>query len=177
MRIAPPAEGLPSVLRGLLRAGLAGILGAQIGWVVYRVGNPELVRTAGEGFGTTSPAGGWLALTALGILFAIPFVAVVSRSVDAFVREVIALTSQSDLLRSALVPLLHRSAMGLALFPIGLAYGLAVGVVVFAMAVPVSAILAAERTMPPLFLDPFGMIGSTVYGGGMGLCYGLLAER
>lgn len=166
----------PSVLRNVVNAGVAGLLGALSGGVVVQLWNPALVRSAGGIVGLESVAVAWVTLTALGVLFAIPFVAVVSGSVNAFVEMVIAITSGSDVLRSALVPLLHVSALGLTLFAIGLVYGLALGVALFAIGVPVWAILEAERTLPPTFLDIVGIVGCTVYGGVLGLCYGLLED-
>lgn len=165
-----------SVFRKFLNAVVAGLLGALSGGVVVQLGNPALVRSAGGIVGPESAAVGWVTLTALGVLFAIPFVVVVSGSVNAFVEMVIAFTSGSDVLRAALVPLLHVSALGLTLFAIGLLYGLAIGVALFGIGVPVWAIIEAEPALPSTFFDIVGLVGCTIYGGVLGLCYGLLEE-
>lgn len=167
----------PGVLREAVIVVIAGLLGALFGLVIFQLGNPGLVRSAGGTVGSETIARGWVALTAAGVLLAIPFAVIVAGSVNAFVEMVIAFTSGSDSLRAILVALLHVSALGLTLFGMGLLYGLAVGVAVFAIGVPVWTILAAKPALPPSFLDIVGMVGSTIYGGVMGLSYGVLKER
>lgn len=169
--------GAPSsVLREAVIAAVAGLLGAWAGVVILQLGNPALVRSAGWAVGSETIAGGWIALTAAGVLLAIPFGGIVSVSVNAFVEVIIAFTSGSDYLRAILVALLHVSALGLTLFGMGLLYGLAVGVAVFAIGVPVWTILAAKPALPPSFLDIVGLVASTIYGGVMGLSHGVLKE-
>lgn len=169
--------GLPIGLGDVVAVGVAGLVGGLSAGVVFQAGNPDVVRSAGAIVGTDSVAGGWLTVLALGMLLGVPFVAFVSGSVDAFVNRVIVLTSRSDALRKALVPLLNVSALGVTLFALGLLYGVGVGLVVFGLLVPAWTTLVTGHALPIPYLDPVAILGWTVYGGVTGLGYGLLKER
>ncbi|MDN4015269.1 hypothetical protein QX233_22735, partial [Chryseobacterium gambrini] len=80
-----------------------------------------------------------------------------SRTIDSFVTQVIATTSQQELLGKALVPLLRRSALTVTAVTLGLAYGLLVAVAFHVVLLP--AWLTAVGAPAPLpNLDAVGAL-------------------
>lgn len=174
-RTGGPGHWVPA---DVVTAAVAGLVGALAAAVVFQVGDSTLVRSAGRIAGTDSIVGGWLAIPGLGLLLAVPFVAVLRTSVNPFVSLVISLTSRNDALRVAIVPLLNVSALGVTLFALGLLYGfLVVGVILFGYIRPGLATLVSGQTHAVPSIDPVSILGWTVYGGVTGLGYGLGVER
>lgn len=82
-------------IEAIIVGGLFG--GLQIGFVMglYRT---ELTYEVGGIVGLYSLQGGWTVTMILGVLFAIPFVALVSGSINSFANSVIMLSSRFSLL-------------------------------------------------------------------------------
>ncbi|QSW99859.1 hypothetical protein [Haloterrigena alkaliphila] len=156
--------------------GLAGGFQAA---VVLQVHDTDSIRRVGAVFGAPTLDGGWLAMFALGVLFALPFSLFVSSSIDSFVQKVMLLSSKNDHLRTVLVPLLKRSALTTTTLGLGNGYGAAVGVVVslFLMPIWLTVVMDVPTMIPNLTVDGlFGVVAWILYGGTLGLVYGLLLE-
>lgn len=156
--------------------GLAGGFQAA---VVLQVHDTDSIRRVGAVFGAPTLDGGWLGMFALGVLFALPFSLFVSSSIDSFVQKVMLLSSKNDYLRKVLVPLLKRSALTTTTMGLGNGYGAAVGVVVslFLMPIWLTVVMDVPTMIPNLTVDGlFGVVAWILYGGTLGLVYGLLLE-
>ena len=156
--------------------GLAGGFQAAL---VLQVHDTDSIRRVGAVFGAPTLNGGWLGMFALGVLFALPFSLFVSSSIDSFVQKVMLLSSKNDYLRKVLVPLLKRSALTTTTLGLGNGYGAAVGVVVslFLMPVWLTVVMDVPTMIPNLTVDGlFGVVAWILYGGTLGLVYGLLLE-
>lgn len=156
--------------------GLAGGFQAA---VVLQVHDTDSIRRVGAVFGAPTLDGGWLAMFALGVLFALPFSLFVSSSIDSFVQKVMLLSSKNDHLRKVLVPLLKRSALTTTTLGLGNGYGAAVGVVfsLFLMPIWLTVVMDVPTMIPNLTVDGlFGVVAWILYGGTLGLVYGLLLE-
>jgi len=71
---------------------------------VIQLYDTDAIRRIGATFGVPTLNGGWLAMFALGVLFALPFSVFVSSSIDAFVSKVMLLSSRNEYLQKLLVP-------------------------------------------------------------------------
>lgn len=160
---------------------IEGIIGASLFGSLLAVGllhfaDPTAVRMVGATVGVGTLVGGGLVLFIVGLLFGLLFLVFVSGSVNAFVNQAIMLSSRSSLLRKLIVPLLNRSALGVTLLSLGTIYGIAVGIIVFGIAVPmVHAVADGNNALG--FLRPALVVAWIVYGSMMGLTYGLILER
>ena len=164
-------------IEGVVIGGLFGAL--QVGMILslYRT---EMVYEVGGIVGMYSLQGGWYVLLALGLLFGIPFVAFVSGSINSFANTVIMLSSRSSILQKMLVPLLQRSALGITCGGVGQLYGFAVGVVFHLIALPIWLRFVMGLSVPVTYLTlggVFAVAAWTLYGGAMGLVYGLILEN
>lgn len=172
------ADGLFIGLRDIGAVSVAGLVGAVVAGLIFQAGNPDILRSIGAIVGLESFAAGWLTVLVLGVLLGVPFVGFTSGSVDAFVEQVIMITTRSDTLRKLLVPLLNVSALGVTLFALGLLYGVVVVFVVFGLIAPVVETVVSGQALPgPSYLGPVAILGWTTYGGVLGLCYGLIKEH
>lgn len=119
----------------------------------------------------------WAVLFVLSTLLAVLFVAFVSRSINSFVDRVIMLSSQSEALQQVLVPLLERSALTVTTNALGTIYGFVVWLVFYALFVPawLSFVVGIEDVaLPNLHLA--GLLAWLLYGGLVGLLYGLILD-
>jgi hypothetical protein len=166
-------------VEGIVIGGLFGAL--QVGFIMgfYRT---EMTYEIGGIVGLYSLTGGWWVTMVLGVLFGIPFVAFVSGSINSFANSVIMLSSRSSILQKMLVPLLQRSALGITCGGVGILYGIGVGIVFQVIALPIwlEFFIGISVPGPVLYLTIgglFGVVAWTLYGGAMGLIYGLILEN
>ncbi len=164
-------------IEGVIIGGLFG--GLQIGFVMglYRT---ELTYEVGGIVGLYSLTGGWWVTMVLGLLFAIPFVAFVSGSINSFANSVIMLSSRSSTLQKILVPLLKRSALGITCGGVGQLYGIGVGIIFHVIAMPIWLRYVMGISVPVPYLTMGGLVGVAayfLYGGALGLVYGLILEN
>lgn len=174
-RVSPSID--TSAIEGIVIGGLFGALQAGLIMSLYRT---EMIYEVGGIVGLYSLNGGWYVLLALGVLFGIPFVAFVSGSINSFANTVIMLSSRSSALQKVLVPLLQRSALGITCAGVGQLYGVAVGVLFHLIAMPVWLRLVMGLSVPVPYLTVGGIVGVVawaLYGGAMGLVYGLILEN
>ena len=164
-------------VEGVIIGGLFG--GLQIGFIMglYRT---EMTYEVGGIVGMYSLQGGWTVTMLLGVLFAVPFVAFVSGSINSFANSVIMLSSRVSLLQKALVPLLQRSALGITCGGVGQLYGIGVGIVFHVIAMPIWLRYVMGISVPVPYLTVGGLVGVAayfLYGGALGLVYGLILEN
>jgi hypothetical protein len=164
-------------IEGVVIGGLFGAL--QVGFIMglYRT---EMTYEIGGIVGMYSLHGGWWVTMVLGVLFGIPFVAFVSGSINSFANSVIMLSSRSSILQKILVPLLQRAALGITCGGVGLLYGIGVGIVFQVIAMPIWLRFVMSVSVPVPYLTVGGVVGVaawTLYGGAMGLVYGLILEN
>ncbi|MDF9744374.1 hypothetical protein [Natrinema salsiterrestre] len=179
--LAPLFETIGSIDgRGFEAAIAGGLAGGFQAALLIQLYDTDAIRRVGAAVGTSTLDGGWLAMFALGTLVALPFHVLASLSTDAFVSRVMDLSSRHELLRRLLVPLLRRSAFTTAMVGLGNAYGVAVGVVVSLFVLPIwltvtASTPAAVPDHPAAVLVE--IIAWTVYGGTLGLVYGLVLDQ
>lgn len=167
----------PRELEAAVAGGLAGGFQAAL---VIQIHDTDAIRRVGAVFGAPTLDGGWLAMFALGVLFALPFSLFVSSSIDSFVQKVMLLSSRNDYLRKLLVPLLKRSALTTTTLGLGNGYGAAIGIVfsLFLMPIWLTVAMGVPTPIPDVTGDGlFGIIAWTLYGGTLGLVYGLIVEN
>ncbi|MFB6172611.1 MAG: hypothetical protein ABEJ23_08765 [Haloarculaceae archaeon] len=168
-----PAFGVPE---GEAVVG-AGLFGAFQGGLLLQLWNTDAIRQVGATAGWPTLDGGWIVLLCYGVLLAVPFVAFVSGSIDAFATRIIVLSRNSAVLQRLLVPLLKVSALGTTLFALGQVYGLLVAVTVWGVALPAWLTLVVGRAVPFPYVNPFTLFAWATYGGMTGLAYGLILEH
>lgn len=178
--LAPLFETIDSIdVRGFEAAIAGGLAGGFQAALVIQLYDTDAIRRIGAVVGTPTLDGGWLAMFALGALIALPFHVLASRSTDAFVSRVLSLSSRHEILRKPLVPLLRRSAFTTTMVGLGNAYGIAVGVVVTLFALPIwlAVTTSVPTAVPPVPAVLVEVIAWTVYGGTLGLVYGLVLDH
>jgi hypothetical protein len=156
-----------------------GLAGAMQGGLVIQLLDLNSMYTIGKIAGVGTLNGGWIVLLALGVLFAVPFGAFVSGSINTFVNRVIMLSSRRPLLQKVLVPLLNRSALAVTTNALGNLYGLCVGIVFYVLLMPLwlTVIMGVRVPVPYLTVTSLvGIVAWTLYGGVLGLVYGLVIE-
>ena len=154
----------------------AGLFGGFQGGLMFQLWNTETVRQAGATVGWSTLDGGWIMFLVYGVLLAIPFVAVVDGSVNAYANTVIMLSSKSSVLQRILVPLLKFSALGITLFGLGQVYGLVIAIGVWGLALPAWLNFVVGYPAPFPYINAFTIFACTTYGGMTGLAYGLIQE-
>lgn len=173
-------ESLETVVRETEAAIAGGLAGGLQAALVIQLYDTDAIRRVGAVADAPTLNGGWLAMFALGVAFAVPFRAVVSRAIDPFVSSMAALSRRNAVFRSILVPLLRRSAFATTTVGLGTGYGFAVGVLVSLFALPLWLTVAtdASAVVPDLTVGGFvGVVAWTMYGGTLGLVYGLILDR
>ncbi|WP_226004005.1 hypothetical protein [Natrinema salinisoli] len=179
--LAPLFETIDSIDgRGFEAAIAGGLAGGFQAALLIQLYDTDAIRRVGAAVGTSTLDGGWLVMFALGALVALPFHVLASSSTDAFVSRVLTLSSRHEILRKPLVPLLRRSAFTTTMVGLGNVYGAAVGVVVSLFALPIwlavtTSVPSAVPTHPAAVLVE--VITWTVYGGTLGLVYGLVLDQ
>lgn len=166
----------PKDLEATIAGGLAG--GFMAVFIIHFY-DTDMTRELGAVFGMESMNGGWIAALLLGVLFALPFGVFVSQSINSFVSKVMALSRRNDLFRKILVPLLKRSAYTTTTYALGNGYGIAIGVVfgIFLMPAWLTYVMGVSATFPAFTVDGIlTVVAWLVYGGVLGLVYGLIIE-
>lgn len=176
MSVFEPSRFQLGVSEGEALVG-AGLFGAFQGGLMLQVWHVAAIRQVGATVGVHSLTGSWVVLLGYGVLLAIPFVAFVSGSINAFTNRIIMLSSNSRVLQHLLVPLLKISALGVTLFALGQVYGLLVGLVVWGLALPAWLNLVVGMQVPFPYVNAFTLFGWATYGGMCGLAYGLILEH
>ncbi len=121
-------------------------------------------------------ATGWVVWMSLALVFGIGFAIFMSRGVNKFTNTIIMISRKSETTQKILVPLLHRSALGLTAGSMGLLYGQILGFGFFAWLVPILHALNGQPVeMFPLANFPV-IFGYIVYGQVLGTVYGMLLE-
>ncbi len=118
---------------------------------------------------------GWAVWLGQGVVFGVGFALVVARTINPFTHSVIAVSRKSTLAQKLLVPLLHRSALGVTASSMGFIYGQVVLTPLYAYLAPVVLGLQGVPVEIPLATVPV-ILGYIVYGQVMGLTYGTLLE-
>jgi hypothetical protein len=164
-------------IEAAIAGGLAGGFQAAL---VLQLYDTDAIRRVGAVFGAPTLNGGWLATFALGIVFALPFSLFVANSIDSFVSKVMLLSSRNRYLRKLLVPLLKRFALTTTTLGLGSAYGIALGAVVSPFLLPawLTVVMGVPTAVPDLTgAGLVGVVAWTIYGGTLGLAYGLILEN
>jgi hypothetical protein len=119
----------------------------------------------------------WAVLFVLSTLFTLSFVRFVSRSINGFVTRVISLSRRNEVLKEILVPLLQRSALTVTTNALGIIYGAAIWLVVYVLLIPLwlTFVIGIEQVAIPN-LQFAGFFAWVLYGGLVGLLYGLIME-
>ncbi|PCR91332.1 hypothetical protein [Natrinema ejinorense] len=167
----------PREVEAAIAGGLAGAFPAAL---LIQRWDTDAIRRVGAVFGASTLDGGWLAMFTLGVLFALPFIAFVSICLDPFVEWLLGIVRHNASLRAVLVALLDRSALATITFGLGNGYGAAVGVGFGLLLQPlwVTVVLDVPTAVPILSLERVvAVVAWTVYGGTLGLVYGLLLEH
>lgn len=155
------------------------LFGAVVGGIGMQLLAADLLADLGALLGSGTVASGWVLLLALGLSLGVAFVAVLSRTVDAFVDRIIALTSRSPRLKNLLLPLLSRSALGVTAAGLGVCYGLAVGVG-HVLVVPTLLTYGLGHSVPlgygPATATVVAVVSWAAYGSTLGFVYGLATE-
>jgi hypothetical protein len=183
-RLAPASlietiESLEFDARETGAAVAGGLAGGFQAALVIQLYDTDAIRRIGATFGVPTLNGGWLAMFALGVLFALPFSVFVSSSIDAFVSKVMLLSSRNEYLQKLLVPLLKRSALTTTTLALGNGYGVVVGVVLSLFLVPVwlTVAIGVPMAIPNVTVGGLvGVVAWALYGGTLGLVYGLILE-
>ncbi|SER09156.1 hypothetical protein [Natrinema salaciae] len=173
-------ESLEADVREFEAAIAGGLAGGFQAALVIQLYDTDAIRRVGAIVGAPTLDGGWLAMLALGVLFALPFRPVVSRTIDGFVSSITTLSRRNDAVRAVLVPLLRRSAFTTTMVGLGSGYGVAVGVLVSLFASPLWLSVATEQPAVVPDVTASGLVGVvawTVYGGTLGLVYGSILEH
>ncbi len=158
-------------------AALGAIAGAlAIGLLLELTGRNLGVAAIGRTVGGDYSVG-WLVLLAASAVFAALFTELLSRTVGPFAHRMILLSSQRETLQRILVPLLRRSALTVAATTLGLGYGAAIAVVCYVLLLPAELDLVTNLTAPFPNLDPVGALVWVLYGGLLGVVYGLSMEH
>lgn len=150
-------------------AALGGLVGGIVSGIVLQFGSVTLQRLAGVvGFDQTI-GNGWGTFLIFAIILGIAFAGVVTQLVDRYVAFVVSLTSRSDLVRGAVMPLTNRFGMRVVVTAaMGLIYGLLLGVVLVGIVIPLRV-----AAVPLPNLAAVGMLGFVVYGLVLGITYGV----
>lgn len=157
-------------------ATLAALAGAILVGILLQATNSNVAVTEFGRLVGASYSVGWMMLIVSSAVFALVFVEFLSRTVNSFVTQVITMSSQQEHLRRLLVPLLRRSALTLTAFNLGLAYGLALALVFYALLLPVwlRYVVSVSVSVPNIDL---GILVWVLYGGVLGIVYGQMMEK
>lgn len=155
----------------------AGLFGAFQGGLMLQLWNTDAIRQVGATVGWATLDGGWIVLLVYGVILAIPFVAFVDGSVNAFANKFILLSSKSRVLQRVIVPLLKISALGVTLYGLGQIYGLIMAIAFWGLALPAWLNFVVGYPAPFPYVNGFTIFGWLTYGGMTGLAYGLIEEH
>ncbi|QLG48731.1 hypothetical protein [Natrinema halophilum] len=180
--LAPLLEKIESFevdVRAVEAAIAGGLAGGFQAALVIQLYDTDAIRRIGAVVGAPTLDGGWLAMFALGVLFALPFHGYVSRSIDGFVSKVLELSRANEALRTILSVVLRRSALTTTTVVLGNGYGIAIGILfsVFLLPMWLTVVTNVATPVPDVTIAGVaGVIAWTVYGGTLGFVYGLIIE-
>lgn len=147
---------------------LGGLVGSIVSSVVLLMGAETVEQVAGV-FGFAPTVGnGWGTYVLLTVGLGVVFAVVVTQLIDRYVAFVVSLTSRSDLVRRAVMPLTNRFGMRVVVTTaMGLLYGLSIGVLFTSVLIPlrVSSVVFFQ-------VEGVGLLGFVVYGVLLGITYG-----
>jgi len=159
---------------------VAALIGALVGGVLAGVfmdivGGADAMVTFSWLIGSTDPSQGWAVWMALAVGFGLYFGGAMARNVNKFTNTVIMVSRKSELTQKILVPLLHRSALGLTAGSMGLIYGQILGFGFYAYITP---IIAQIHGIPADFVQANFVVifGYIIYAQTLGTVYGQLLE-
>ena len=159
---------------------VAALIAALVGGVLAGVfmdfvGGADAMVTFSWLIGSTDPSQGWAVWMALAVGFGLYFGGAMARNVNKFTNTVIMVSRKSKLTQKILVPLLHRSALGLTAGSMGLIYGQILGFGFYAYLTP---IIARLHGIPADFVQANFVVifGYIVYAQTLGTVYGQLLE-
>jgi hypothetical protein len=119
----------------------------------------------------------WAAWFVLALVLGGLFVALVRNTLDDYVNSLIMTTSRNGDLRQLLQPALKQASVTTTSTAVGLAYGVALAVVLGAVGLPLLVEnLTAFSMGPAPNLDGGTLLGFVLYGGFLGAGYGLILE-
>ncbi|WP_136716114.1 DUF6114 domain-containing protein [Halorientalis salina] len=161
-------EQVASVIGSLVGGLLAGVL-------IQLTGGAEAMLYFAWMIDASTVATGWVVWMVLSLLFGIGFALFVSRNINTFTNTIIMVSRKSTVTQELLVPLLHRSALGLTAGSMGLIYGQILGFGFFAYLVPVILGMNGYFVNFPLAIFPV-IFGYITYATVLGTVYGMLLE-
>lgn len=167
--IASRLERVEMPTRNELETGaLGGLIGGIAAGVVLQVSSITIQQIAGVvGFEQTL-GNGWGTFLIFGVLCGVAYAGVVTQLVDRYVAFVVSLTSQSDLIRSAVMPLTNRFGMRVVVTSaMGLIYGMVLGILVVVFLIPLRL---GYVSFP--HLDVVSILGFMLFGLVLGITYG-----
>jgi hypothetical protein len=153
--------------------GLAGAVPTGLG--IYYIGGPSSLRLFSWLVGSNSPTVGLAVWIGSGVLLGVLFAVGLAKTINDFTATVIMVSQKSKVAQKLLVPLLHRSPMGLTAGSMGLLFGQILGFGIFAYIVPILLYAQGQVTNFPL-ADFVVIFAYTTYGTTMGTVYGVLLE-
>ena len=162
------------------RAYLFGSLfGALVGGLtIHHIGGPVYMRYIGSLFGmggTFTMA--WAAWLGLSLVLGGLFVALIRNNLDDYVNSLIMTSSRNQDLRQLLQPALKSAAVTTTSTVVGVAYGIALAVVLGAVGLPLLVENLTVFSMGPApNLDGGTLLGFILYGSFLGAGYGLVIE-
>jgi hypothetical protein len=156
-------------------SAFGGLVG---GLTIYHIGGPVYMRYIGSLFGMGgSFTMAWVAWFVLALVLGGLFVALVRNTLDDYVNSLIMTTSRNGDLRQLLQPALKQASVTTTATAVGLAYGVALAVVLGAVGLPLLVEnLTAFSMGPAPNLDGGTLLGFVLYGGFLGAGYGLILE-
>lgn len=161
------------------RAAVAGSLaGGLVGGVaLYVLAGPLFLRYVGSVTGLGGTVGrGFVAWLLWALVLGAGFALVAGRTTTAYANSVIALTSRNETLRHLVLPSVRRAPMTTTAANMGLAYGVAAGIVVGVLALP--ALVTATTNFEFVGAwHPLAVVAAfAVYGVALGAGYGASLE-
>jgi hypothetical protein len=162
-------EQVAALIAALVGGGVAGVF-------MDVVGGADAMVTFSWLIGSTDPSQGWAVWMALAVGFGLYFGGAMARNVNKFTNTVIMVSRKSKLTQKILVPLLHKSALGLTAGSMGMIYGQILGFGFYAYVTP---IIARVHGIPAEFVQANFVVifGYIIYAQTLGTVYGQLLEQ
>lgn len=161
-------------LRAAVPAGVAG--GVVLGGVLHLAAGPAGVARYASAAGLAGAGAGWVVVLVLAVVLAVAFAGLLAHAVDPYVSAVFSLSRRSERARQLLMPAVRRAALPVTALNLGVVYGLALGVVVHWLALPLAVGVAGGSATVPA-VDAAGLLAWVAYGAVAGGVYGLVLVR
>jgi len=160
-------------------AVIGSILGAiPAGLFMQVAGGTRPMEIFAALVGGTSVSTGWTVWLVTSLIFGVFFGFAMSRTINGFTNTIIMISRKLTLTKNLLVPLLHRSALGVTGWGMGLTYGNVLGFGFFAYLVPVIMAVQGQFEYTKIPLANFVVIfGYLIYSQILGVVYGILLEQ